>query len=46
MICALVMAGGRGTRFYPVSTEDKPKQFLNLVGEKTMIQMTVDRLKK
>lgn len=40
------MAGGRGTRFYPVSTEDKPKQFLNLVGEKTMIQMTVDRLKK
>ena len=45
MLCALIMAGGRGTRFYPLSTEEKPKQFLNLVGDKTMIQMTVNRLK-
>lgn len=43
-ICALIMAGGKGTRFWPLSTEEKPKQFLNLVGEKTMIQMTVDRI--
>lgn len=43
-ICALIMAGGKGTRFWPLSTEEKPKQFLNLVGEKTMIQMTVDRM--
>lgn len=45
MINVLIMAGGHGTRFWPISTDDKPKQFLNLVGEKTMIQATVDRLK-
>lgn len=45
MLCALIMAGGKGTRFWPLSTEEKPKQFLNLIGEKTMIQMTVDRIK-
>lgn len=45
MLCALIMAGGKGTRFWPLSTEEKPKQFLNLVGEKTMIQMTIDRIK-
>jgi len=45
MKCALIMAGGKGTRFWPVSTEEKPKQFLNLLGERTMIQMTIDRLK-
>lgn len=44
MLCALIMAGGKGTRFWPLSTEEKPKQFLNLVGERTMIQMTVDRI--
>ncbi|EJT5920193.1 mannose-1-phosphate guanylyltransferase [Clostridium perfringens] len=45
MLCALIMAGGKGTRFWPLSTEEKPKQFLKLIGEKTMIQMTVDRVK-
>lgn len=45
MLCALVMAGGRGTRFWPLSTDEKPKQFLNLIGEDTMIQMTVNRIK-
>lgn len=45
MICALIMAGGKGTRFWPLSTEEKPKQFLNLIGEETMIQMTVNRIK-
>lgn len=45
MLCALIMAGGKGTRFWPLSTEEKPKQFLNLIGEDTMIQMTVDRIK-
>lgn len=44
MLCALIMAGGKGTRFWPLSTEEKPKQFLNLLGEETMIQMTVNRL--
>lgn len=46
MLCALIMAGGIGSRFWPQSTEKKPKQFLNLVGEKTMIQMTYDRISK
>jgi len=45
MLCALIMAGGKGTRFWPLSTEEKPKQFLNLIGDNTMIQMTVDRIK-
>ena len=43
-LCALIMAGGKGTRFWPLSTEDKPKQFLNLIGNETMIQMTVKRI--
>lgn len=44
MLCALIMAGGKGKRFWPLSTEEKPKQFLNLVGNATMLQMTVQRL--
>lgn len=46
MLCALIMAGGRGTRFWPKSTEEKPKQFINLIGEKTMLQLTVERINK
>ena len=46
MLCALIMAGGKGTRFWPKSTEEKPKQFLNLVGNKTMIQETFERINK
>ena len=44
MLCALIMAGGRGERFWPMSTEKKPKQFLKLLGENSMIQLTVKRL--
>jgi mannose-1-phosphate guanylyltransferase len=44
MLCALIMAGGKGTRFWPLSTAEKPKQFLKLMGEDTMIQMSVKRL--
>ena len=44
MLTALIMAGGRGTRFWPASTDEYPKQFLNLIGERTMIQETVHRL--
>jgi mannose-1-phosphate guanylyltransferase len=40
------MAGGKGERFWPLSTDEKPKQFLKLLGEETMIQMTVKRLEK
>lgn len=46
MKCALIMAGGRGTRFWPMSTDEKPKQFLRLLGNKTMLQMTVERISK
>ncbi|MGH4119469.1 mannose-1-phosphate guanylyltransferase [Clostridium sp.] len=46
MLCALIMAGGKGTRFWPLSTLEKPKQFLKLIGEDTMIQMSVKRLEK
>ena len=45
MLTALIMAGGKGTRFWPLSTEEKPKQFLNLIGDETMLQMTVNRIK-
>lgn len=46
MLCALIMAGGKGTRFWPLSTEKKPKQFLTLLDKDTMIQMTVKRVEK
>jgi mannose-1-phosphate guanylyltransferase len=38
------MAGGQGTRFWPLSLEKRPKQFLNIVGDRSMLQQTVDRL--
>jgi mannose-1-phosphate guanylyltransferase len=42
---AVVMAGGSGTRFWPLSTKEKPKQFLNLSGSgKSLIQDTIERL--
>jgi mannose-1-phosphate guanylyltransferase len=44
MLCALIMAGGKGERFWPLSTDKKPKQFLKLLGEETMIQMSVNRM--
>ena len=46
MLCALIMAGGIGSRFWPLSTVEKPKQFLKLVENDTMLQMTVNRIKR
>ncbi len=40
---ALVMAGGSGTRFWPESTETRPKQFLSLFGEHSLIVNTLKR---
>jgi len=40
----LVMAGGRGTRFWPLSRSVRPKQCIALNGERSLIQQTVDRL--
>src|SRR5690242_15292934 len=44
MKAAVVMAGGSGTRFWPKSSKKNPKQFLNLTGEKSLLQMTWSRL--
>ena len=44
MLHAVIMAGGSGTRFWPASTKQMPKQLLKLHGDRTMIQSTVDRL--
>ena len=41
---ALIMAGGMGTRFWPKSTADKPKQFLKITSDRTMIQETFARI--
>jgi mannose-1-phosphate guanylyltransferase len=41
---ALVLSGGAGTRLWPLSRRRKPKQFLDLVGDRTMLQDTVDRV--
>jgi mannose-1-phosphate guanylyltransferase len=41
---ALIMAGGTGTRLWPLSRRSRPKQALKLVGERTMMQHAVDRL--
>lgn len=44
MLHAVIMAGGSGTRFWPESRQGLPKQLLKLVGDRTMLQSTVDRL--
>ncbi len=41
---AVIMAGGSGTRFWPLSRRRAPKQFLPIVGRKTMIEETVERI--
>jgi mannose-1-phosphate guanylyltransferase len=41
---AVIMAGGKGTRFWPRSRERRPKQLLNIVGPRSMLQQTVARL--
>ncbi|MEI2726032.1 MAG: sugar phosphate nucleotidyltransferase [Verrucomicrobiota bacterium] len=40
----IIMAGGRGERFWPVSRERTPKQLLKLLGERSFLQATVDRV--
>jgi mannose-1-phosphate guanylyltransferase len=41
---AVILAGGRGTRFWPRSRTRTPKQLLNIIGGKSMLQQTVARL--
>ncbi|KUK84229.1 MAG: Mannose-1-phosphate guanylyltransferase [Microgenomates bacterium 39_6] len=42
----LIVCGGGGTRLWPASTSQKPKQFINLFGQKTLFQKTLDRAKE
>jgi mannose-1-phosphate guanylyltransferase len=41
---AVIMAGGKGTRFWPRSREKRPKQLLNIVGHRSMLQQTIARI--
>ena len=42
---AVIMAGGGGTRLWPISRKERPKQLLPLLGQETLFQSTVTRLK-
>lgn len=44
MLHAVIMAGGTGTRFWPQSRTATPKQVLSLVGDRSMLELTVNRL--
>ncbi len=44
MLYAVIMAGGSGTRLWPLSRRNQPKQALKLIGDRTMFQHAVDRL--
>ncbi len=41
---AVILAGGRGERFWPLSTQQRPKQFLTLFGGKPLLTQAVERL--
>lgn len=41
---AVILAGGKGERFWPLSTARQPKQFLSLVGDRSLLAQAVDRL--
>jgi mannose-1-phosphate guanylyltransferase len=43
-VYVVIMAGGKGERFWPLSTDDVPKPFLKLIGDRSLIQMTLDRV--
>ncbi len=44
MIYGLILAGGKGSRLYPLSRADQPKQFLKLINDKSFLVNTVDRI--
>src|SRR5579859_6671652 len=43
MLHLVIMAGGSGTRFWPESRQARPKQFLTLAGERSLLQQAADR---
>lgn len=42
----IIIAGGSGTRFWPISRKNHPKQLIDLMGQGTLIRQTVDRIKE
>src|SRR5262245_27136130 len=44
MLHAMIMAGGGGTRFWPRSRARRPKEFLSVGGERTLLQQALDRI--
>lgn len=44
MIYSVIIAGGKGERFWPFSTRENPKQLLRLFSDKTMLEDTIDRV--
>lgn len=44
-MAVVIMAGGSGTRFWPISRKNKPKQYLKVFGKKTLLEETVDRIR-
>ena len=40
----IIMAGGKGERFWPVSREKTPKQLITLLGDRSFLQQAVDRV--
>src|SRR5438128_11156455 len=44
MLHAMIMAGGGGTRFWPRSRQQRPKQFLAIGSDRTLLQQALDRI--
>ncbi len=44
MIYGVIMAGGKGERFWPLSSESRPKQLLPITSDRNMLQVTLDRI--
>jgi len=45
LLYALILAGGKGTRLYPLSRSKNPKQFIKIINNKSFLRNTVDRIK-
>src|SRR3989338_5653612 len=43
---AVILAGGAGSRFWPLSRQMAPKQFLKVISEESLIQQTISRIKR